>query len=78
MDQTSDTREWGESDGLQFFGRHLVAICVTYRLVSASKQEALSFAAYNGTLIDSKRRLLQEFLAEIHPLAVVLNRKNDF
>lgn len=52
MDQTSDTREWGESDGLQFFGRHLVAICVTYRLVSSSKEEALSFAAYNGTLID--------------------------
>lgn len=43
--------EWGESDALQFFGRHLLAIRVAYRLADAPKDSALSFAAYNGALV---------------------------
>ncbi|TIT04443.1 MAG: hypothetical protein E5W98_19935 [Mesorhizobium sp.] len=52
MDQTDENSEWGDSDALEFFGRHLLAICITYRLANTSKEDALSFAAYNGTLID--------------------------
>ncbi|MGX9146457.1 hypothetical protein [Mesorhizobium sp. 128a] len=59
--------EWGESDALQFFGRHLLAICVTYRLADARKDSALSFAAYNGTLIDIAGSIC--FLTAGHVLA---------
>lgn len=36
---------------LQFFCRHLIGLCVTYRYKRASPEEADQFASYSGTLI---------------------------
>jgi hypothetical protein len=43
-------RQWNASEGLQYFCRHLVALCVTYRHVGR-EEERSQFAAYSGTLI---------------------------
>lgn len=46
-------RQWGESDVLRFYCRHLVALCVSYELTM--EHEAVKeprFAAYSGTLIE--------------------------
>jgi hypothetical protein len=41
-------QQWSDSEGLQFFCRHLVALCVTFR---RKGETADRFAAYSGTLI---------------------------
>lgn len=41
-------QQWSDSEGLQFFCRHLIALCVTYRRKGEDKER---FAAYSGTLI---------------------------
>lgn len=75
MDQTDDSPGWGHGDALEFFGRHLLAICVTYRLVYASKNDALSFAAYSGTLIDIAGSVC--FLTAGHVLADLKQKLAD-
>jgi hypothetical protein len=49
---TALTIQWGDSDGLQFFCRHLVALCATfeYKGNNNADQEP-RFTAYSGTLI---------------------------
>lgn len=45
-------KPWGESDFIQFFGRHLVALCVAFEWkVTDETEQAPRFAAYSGTLI---------------------------
>ena len=39
------------SEGLEFFCRHLVALCVTYQTTGSDSGEPPHFAAYSGTLI---------------------------
>lgn len=41
-------QQWSDSEGLQFFCRHLIALCVTYRRKGEDNDR---FAAYSGTLI---------------------------
>jgi hypothetical protein len=41
-------QQWTDSEGLQFFCRHLIALCVTYR---RQGEDSDRFAAYSGTLI---------------------------
>src|SRR5882724_5893274 len=64
------------ADILGFFGRHLVAICVTYREVGddAAEREP-RFAAYNGTLIRIKDAIC--FLTAGHVLAELEARFKD-
>ena len=44
----SAKRQWTDSQGLSFFCRHLVGLCVTYQRAGSEKNE---FAIYSGTLI---------------------------
>ena len=44
----SDKRQWTDSEGLSYFCRHLVGLCVTYQRADSEKNE---FAIYSGTLI---------------------------
>lgn len=61
---------------LDFFGRHLVAICVTYRVRSTGADDnAPRFAAYNGTLIDIKGAIC--FLTAGHVLADLQEKIGD-
>jgi hypothetical protein len=41
-------QQWSDSEGLQFFCRHLVALCVTFR---RKGEDGDRFSAYSGTLI---------------------------
>jgi len=43
--------QWTDSEGLQFFCRHLVALCVTYETTGTDSDQPPRFAAYSGTLI---------------------------
>lgn len=45
---TSEKRQWTDSEGLAYFCRHLVGLCVTYQRAGS---EANEFAIYSGTLI---------------------------
>ncbi|KAA0070449.1 hypothetical protein [Tardiphaga sp. P9-11] len=58
-----------ESEFLQFFGRHLVALCVTFR-ESDKPNEAPSFRAYAGTLISIEGAIFfltaGHILSELH------------
>ena len=47
----SSLRQWTDVEGLQFFCRHLVALCVTYQKTDTDSGETPHFAAYSGTLI---------------------------
>jgi hypothetical protein len=45
-------KQWSDSEGVQFFCRHLVALCVTFEHVGGNQADKEpSFAAYAGTLI---------------------------
>lgn len=57
-----------DSDILGLFGRHLVAICVTYHQTGSNHAGGMPrFAAYNGTLIRTKHRTC--FLTAGHVIA---------
>jgi hypothetical protein len=44
-------KQWTDSQGLQFFCRHLIALCVTYECAGENADAPPRFAAYSGTLI---------------------------
>src|SRR5438046_2822034 len=45
-------KQWTDSEGLQYFCRHLVGLCVTYRHKTSEEQDKPDqFAACSGTLI---------------------------
>lgn len=75
MDQIDIAPERPKSNLLEFFGRHLLAICLTYRLTNASKEQPLSFAAYNGTLINITGKIC--FLTAGHVLADLKEKLDD-
>ncbi|MDX8522071.1 hypothetical protein [Mesorhizobium dulcispinae] len=58
-----------------FFGRHLLAICVTYRLRNSSEDQSPLFAAYNGTLIEISGATC--FLTAGHVLADLQEKLED-
>jgi hypothetical protein len=46
-------KQCNDSEGLRFFCRHLVGLCVTYHYTNGSEADQLPrFAAYSGTLIN--------------------------
>lgn len=51
----STTHQWTDSEGLEFFCRHLVVLCVTYR---RKGDDTPVFSAYSGTLIEIQNSIL--------------------
>lgn len=48
----ASVKQWADSEGLQYFCRHLVGLCVTYRHKTSDDQDKPDrFAACSGTLI---------------------------
>lgn len=48
---SASTQQWSDSEGLRFFCRHLVALCITYEKMDGAAATP-HFAAYSGTLIE--------------------------
>jgi hypothetical protein len=68
LTMSTSSRIASPADVLSFFGRHLVALCVTYHLaVDDERVKEPRFAAYNGTLIRVKDAIC--FLTAGHVLA---------
>ncbi len=45
--------QWSDSEGIEFFCRHLIALCITYKIIDEDdvQETNLRFSAYAGTLI---------------------------
>lgn len=59
-------KQWTDSEGLEFFARHLVALGVTHRLRGDNPSDEPRFAAYSGTLAIIRDQL--HFLTAGHVL----------
>jgi hypothetical protein len=55
--RTGELKQWTDSESVQFFARHLIALCVAYRLDGDDPADAPRFTAYCGTLALIRGRL---------------------